>query len=135
MTHRSFILVISFLILGSGLAYAQEQAVESMLAIPEAKLGRDVVDRQIVDETSMFTLNNRVYLWMKVTGGKGDSLTVSWKTGDMVYDTKLYVGGSPWRTWAYKTAYSAGDWTVSVSDETGTVLKEMMFTVTEAMKE
>ena len=105
------------------------------LAIADAKLGSNVQDHEIVGESSTFTLNDRVYLWLKVTGGKDDSVMVTWKTGDLSYSTTLRVGGSPWRTWAYKTAYVAGDWTVTVTDATsGAVLKEMSFTVSNSEK-
>ncbi len=135
MTARNVFILLVVLAFASAFALAQEQAMEAAVSIEDAKLGRDVVDRQIVDETSMFSLNDRVYLWMRVVGGSKDSISVSWKTGDQSYDTKLYIGGSPWRTWAYKTAYTAGDWTVTVSDDAGIMLKEMSFTVSEATPE
>jgi len=39
------------------------------------------------------------------------------------------VGGNPWRTWSSKTAFKAGDWTVTVTDAGGNTLKELKFTV------
>ena len=86
----------------------------------------------ITTEDSVFTVNEKVYLWMKVEGGPADSLTVTWKHGDDTYETKLNIGGSPWRTWAYKTAWLAGDWSVTVTSPAGEVLKEMQFTVKPA---
>ncbi len=100
-------------------------------AVAAAKLGREVVDREIVDETSTFAMNERVYLWLKVTGAADDSVTVTWKHDDLTYDYTLTIGGSPWRTWAYKTAWKAGDWMVTVTDSDGNVLKEMTFKVEE----
>lgn len=101
----------------------------SGIAIEEAQLGRGVMDRAIIDTTSTFMLNDKVYLWMKVTGGSSDSITVTWKNMDHSYATTLGINGSPWRTWAYKTAAWAGEWTVSVTDAAGNVLKELAFTV------
>jgi hypothetical protein len=114
---------------------AQEQAMEKGLEIAEAKLGKSVENRELTDTTATFSLNDRAYLWLRVVGGPADSLTVTWKTGDQSYESKLNIGGSPWRTWSYKTCYIAGPWTVTVTDAQGTVLKEMGFTVEEAQQE
>lgn len=134
MFVRIAIVIVPLVFVGS-LSWSQETPAATGIEVAEMKLGKDVKDRQPVDETTSFSLNERVYVWMKVVGGKSDSLTVTWKTGDQVFETQLYVGGSPWRTWAYKTAYAVGDWTVSVSDAAGAVLKEMGFTVSEEMKQ
>jgi hypothetical protein len=114
---------------------AQEQAMEKGLEIAEAKLGKSVENRELADTTTTFSLNDRAYLWLRVIGGPADSLTVTWKTGDQSYESKLNIGGSPWRTWSYKTCYVAGPWTVTVSDAQGTVLKELGFTVEETPQE
>jgi len=106
-------------------------AQESQLKITEAKLGKDVKDRVLVDEDSTFALNERAFLWIRVTGGPSDSITVTWKAGEDIYPTKLNIGGSPWRTWSYKTLAKAGQWTVTVTDAAGNVLKEMSFNVEE----
>ena len=98
------------------------------VAVTEAKLGTDVQNRELVGEATQFEVNQKVYLWLKITGGTGEDLTVTWKQGDKTYATTLKVGGSPWRTWAYKTAAIAGTWTVTVSDASGNALKELEFT-------
>jgi hypothetical protein len=103
------------------------QAAAPAIQVTDAKLGKDVQDRQIVDETAEFALNDKVYLWLKVTGAAGESLKVTWKNGDHTYNSELAVGGSPWRTWCYKTAALAGDWNVAVADSNGNILKEMSF--------
>ena len=95
----------------------------------EIKLGKGVAERQLTDETAEFAVNEKVYLWMKVTGAAGDTLRATWKTGNHTYTSDLAVGGSPWRTWCYKTAFLAGDWTVTVTDSKGEVLKEISFKV------
>lgn len=115
--------------------FAQEQAMEKGLEVAEAKLGKSVENRELTDTTTTFSLNDRAYLWLRVVGGPADSLTVTWKTGDQSYESKLNIGGSPWRTWSYKTCYVAGPWTVTVTDAQGTVLKELRFTVEEAQQE
>jgi hypothetical protein len=107
---------------------AQEKEAAG-LKVKEAALGKNVENKKIVDTTSTFVVNEKAYLWMRLTGGPADSITVTWKTGDESYPSKLNVGGSPWRTWSYKTLYTAGDWTVTVTDAEGGVLKEMAFKV------
>ncbi len=102
------------------------------LTVAEAKLGTDVQNKEIVGEGTQFELNQKVYLWLKLTGGPAEDVTVTWKQGDKSYETKLKVGGSPWRTWAYKTAAIAGSWTVTVADNAGTELKQLEFTVSPA---
>jgi hypothetical protein len=119
---------IVLLLVGLTLLPAQEKQTKG-LKVTEAKLGKDVQNKKIVDTTSTFALNEKAYLWLKLTGGPADSITVTWKTGDQSYPTKLNVGGSFWRTWSYKTLSAAGAWTVTVTDAGGTVLKEMNFEV------
>lgn len=108
---------------------AQPPQTAAGIEVVDAKLGKDVKDRQIVDETSDFALNDKVYLWVKVTGAAGESLKTTWKSGDHTSTFDLAVGGSPWRTWCFRTAAIAGDWTVTVADSKGNVLKEMSFKV------
>ncbi|MFQ5798093.1 MAG: DUF2914 domain-containing protein [Bacteroidota bacterium] len=123
------IYVLTFSLTESTRATQQQEMMEGELRVAEAKLGKDVVDREIADETSTFAVNDRVYLWLKVTGGSADSVAVTWKHEDLSYSYTLKIGGSPWRTWAYKTAWKAGDWTVIVTDSDDNVLKEMNFKV------
>ena len=99
------------------------------IQVTEAKLGTNVEQRELTGEDSSFAVNSKVFLWMKTTGGSSDQLTVTWKSGDLSYSTTLLIGGSPWRTWATKTATKAGDWTVTVTDASGNTLKEMSFKV------
>jgi hypothetical protein len=129
---RKAIAALAFVFSASCFAFASLPAPPAQAAgiqIDDAKLGKDVKDREIVDETAEFSLNERVYLWLRVTGGSGESLKVTWKTGEHTFEAELAVGGSPWRTWCYKTAAVAGEWTVTVADAKGSVLKEMKFQV------
>ncbi len=124
-------LAVAFLIAAgqTALLRAQEESKPEGIQITDAKLGKNIQDRMIVDEDSTFELNSKVFLWMKTSGGANDSVTVTWKTGDFTHAATLFIGGSPWRTWASKTVTKAGDWTVTVTDAAGSVLKEMSFTV------
>jgi hypothetical protein len=127
----SFGTALALTVVFAGTLFGATQAVknEEKLQVTEAKLGKDVIEREIVDDTSAFELNERVYLWLKVIGGSDDSLTVTWKHEDQSHTYALKIGGSPWRTWAYKTAAMAGEWAVTVTDSAGEVLKEMNFEV------
>ena len=97
--------------------------------VTEMKLGTGLQDKQIVGEDSTFALNSKVYVWMKITGAMSDSIIVNWKHADKEYKTTIGIGGNSWRIWAYKTMSVAGEWTVSVSTQSGEALKEISFTV------
>ena len=86
-------------------------------------------EKEIVGEDSSFALASKVWLWLKVTGGSNENLTATWKSGEYSKETKLEVGGSPWRTWTAKSVSKAGDWTVTVADSKGNSLKELSFKV------
>jgi hypothetical protein len=120
--------VISLLTL-VGLAALPQVALSEALQVADAKLGKGVQDRQITEEASTFAVNDKVYLWLKLTGGPAEGVHVNWKVGDSTDTVALKVGGNPWRTWSNKTAWKAGDWTVTVTDAGGQVLKEMTFKV------
>jgi hypothetical protein len=92
--------------------------------VTDAKLGRNVVDREITDETTTFAVGEKAYLWLRVEGGTGETLKVIWKIDNQEYPVDLSIGGSPWRTWATKTLHLAGDWTVTVTDAAGNTLNE-----------
>ena len=98
------------------------------IKITEAKLGKGVENRVVTEESATFALNTKVYFWMKTSGGTGD-ITITWKSGNRSHNTTLKIGGDPWRTWAYHTTYATGEWTATATDDKGTVLKEITFTV------
>ena len=133
MKKHLVLLTVVFLFLAPALIPAQEKESKG-LKVTEAKLGKDVQNKRIVDTTTTFTVNEKAYLWMRISGGPADSITVTWKSGDQSYPSKLNVGANSWRTWSFKTLYTAGDWTVSVTDAAGKTLKEMSFKVVEAPK-
>ncbi|MBE0557315.1 MAG: DUF2914 domain-containing protein [Proteobacteria bacterium] len=108
---------------------AQAQTLPSELMVAESKFGKDVVDREIVGEATTFAVDERVFLWMRITGGPADSVSVTWSIDEYTWSTNLNVGASTWRTWAYKTAWKAGEWKVTVTDVSGKVLLEKSFTV------
>ena len=97
--------------------------------VTDAKLGRNVVDRELTDETTTFAVGEKAYLWLRVEGGTGETLTVVWKINDLEFPVDLSIGGSPWRTWSTKTLHLPGEWTVTVSDAAGNTLNEATLTV------
>ena len=98
------------------------------LEVAEAKLGKGIQNRAITDETATFAVNEKAYLWIRVTGGPGD-IKVNWSVGDHHDSVPLKIGGSPWRTWANKTLWQAGEWKVTITDGSDNVLKELTFQV------
>ena len=110
-------------------AASEQKKLPAGLVVTKAALGTDVQQKKLVGESTEFTVNQKVFLFLELTGGPAEDITVTWKHADKTYETKLKVGGSPWHTWAYKTAYAAGAWKASVTDAAGTTLKELEFTV------
>ena len=128
-THTAAVCLALLLSFVTAVSVAPEYAKPAGLQLTDARLGKDVKDRAIVDEDSVFAKGSKVFLWMKFTGGASDQVTVTWKSGSTAHTTTLVVGGSPWRTWASKSVGKTGDWTVTVTDAVGNVLKEMSFKV------
>jgi hypothetical protein len=110
-------------------AFLPISAFSESMQVTDAKLGKRVENRVISEEAASFALNEKVFLVLTLTGNTANSVNVNWKVGDSSDTMSLKVGGSPWHTWATKTARTAGDWTVTVTDASGRVLKEMTFTV------
>ena len=111
------------------LAAASAAASPAALVVEEAKLGKGVENRMIVDETTTFAVGDKVYLALKVMGGPSDPIKINWTIGEYTDSISLAIGGPSWRTWAYKTAFKAGAWSVTVTDSTGATLKDLAFTV------
>lgn len=118
------------LLLAAVLAFASlASSAQDTLKVAEVKLGKGVQDRQITEEAAAFAVNEKAYLWMRVTGGAGQSIKVEWRNADFADVVTLDIGGSPWRTWSSKTLAKAGDWKVTVTDAGGEVLSETAFQV------
>jgi hypothetical protein len=122
----SLILGIAF---GINSLHAQTGTKTATIHIIDAKLGTNVQDRMIIDENTVFPLNSTVFVWLKVTGGTSETITVKWVNGELTHETQLSIGGNSWRTWANKKVWKTGDWTVTVTDASGNVLKELTFKV------
>ncbi len=95
-----------------------------------AKLGTGVEDRELVAESTTFVVGDTAYLWMRLTGGPSDPVTVRWTTGEHTFDVELRVGSASWRTWSSKKLWKSGDWSVEVLDAAGASLFRTDFSVT-----
>jgi hypothetical protein len=121
--------VLLLCISGGNAGSFQTEQQSGGITLLDVRLGRDVKERAIVDEDSVFEVDAKAFLWMKIEGAASDSITVTWSQADYSHETKLFVGGNPWRTWATKTLTRKGEWTVSVAGPDGSVLKQLEFKV------
>jgi hypothetical protein len=122
------LLAVAAVSLAAKPARGQAGAAAAGIQVADAKLGKGVENRDIKDEATSFAKDDKVFLWLKLTGGPGD-IKVNWKMGDMTDTVSLNVGGASWRTWSSKTVGKAGSWTVTVTDAAGATLKELTFDV------
>lgn len=113
-------------------AAAAPPAAQSTATV-EAVLARSVLDRVAQDTGVAFPAEvGTLVLWMRVTGGEGQTFNHVWFHGDTeVGNVSLTVSGSPWRTWSRKTIpmEATGAWHVEIRDAAGTVLQRIDFTV------
>ena len=113
--------IFSFLLFVPALAFGAA-------SVSEAKLGKGIADREITEETNAFALNETAYLWMRVVGGNGEAVTVTWSNGDQAFDVLLSIGSDSWRTWSSKILHLPGEWTVTVTDAAGATLHQSTLT-------
>ena len=66
---------------------------------------------------------------MRVTGGEGEDITVTWKHGADEYPVTLNIGSNSWRTWSSKVLHLAGEWSVTVNNAAGATIYETTLTV------
>ena len=108
-------------------AVAQESGI-----VVEAALARAIEDREPVDTGSSFPADvGTIWLWTKVSGAAGQTVTHVWSHGENEWTVPLQIGAATWRTWSNKTipAEWTGEWQVEVRDQQGNVLKTLHFTV------
>ncbi|UCH47088.1 MAG: DUF2914 domain-containing protein [Betaproteobacteria bacterium] len=101
----------------------------SAASISEAKVGKGIADRELTEESAIFALNETAYVWMRVVGGNGEAVTVTWSNGDQSFEVLLSIGSDSWRTWSSKILHLAGEWTVTVTDAAGATLYQSTLTV------
>jgi len=105
--------------------------IAGQLSVVEHGVGRDVVDRELVDRATEFEPGTKVWFWNRVTGAaRGDRIRHVWLHGGKeVLSLELELGGPVWRTWSNKTLHpgSEGDWAVEARSPDGAVLARQEF--------
>lgn len=147
--------VLIFVILGTGLAWAQDQQATPQpvqpapaLTVDEAVICTSIVDRapQGILQSGQLTAPPsatagggdpfpfKLYAFTKVSGGAPSTIKHAWYHQDTLVRTiELAVGGTSWRTWSQKEIppKMAGLWKLEVQDANGAVLKTINFAVNE----
>jgi len=119
--------VVAFAATVPAAAVAQESDI-----VVDAALARAIEDRAPVDTGSSFPADiGRVWLWTKVSGAAGQTVTHVWSHGDNEWVVTLEIGADTWRTWSNKTIPPewTGEWQVEVRDQLGNVLRTLRFTI------
>jgi len=129
-------ILMSALVAGAACAlYAQaEPAAEKALSpvkVEKIATAAAVEKKEPVDEASAFAAGTpRVYTWTKITA-EGTPVKIKhvyYADGKKVSEVELSVNSSPYRVWSSKAVW-AGSWKVEVTDESGTVLASLDFSV------
>lgn len=106
--------------------------VQAQTKVDPLRFGTAVENREIVGESDSFAAGTeRVYCWVRVTGGKGQTLTAKWTLGEQVMaEVALDIQFDPMRTYCSKAiAGSKGVWKVEIIDTAGEVLQSGTFTI------
>jgi DUF2914 family protein len=106
----------------------------SRLTVPQAFIGTDVKDKEIVGAGSRFPSSvGRLFCLTRISGApEPTKVTHRWFFGDrQVHKVDLQVNGTTWRTWSFKTIPPGwtGEWRVDVEDVNGTVIYSIPFTI------
>lgn len=107
-------------------------SLSAQTTVDDMKFGTGVESNNITGESSSFPNEvDKVYCWIKVTGGQGKTVMMKWYRDDkMLSEIPLEITYNSMRTYSYKTIYgNGGNWRVDVVDDGGTVLKSASFTV------
>jgi hypothetical protein len=122
---------VSRAIAGLVLAASIGLVVSGQLEVVDHGVGRDVVDRELVDAGTEFEVGVKVWFWNRIRGGaRGDRIRHVWlRDGEESLSVELELGGPAWRTWSNKTLHpgSEGEWAVEVRGPDGAVLARQEF--------
>ena len=127
-------LVASCLVTVVAIAPAASQEAP-MLAIADAAVCKDVVNRAPVDPGTSFPVSvARLFCFTRVTGAQSPTeVTHVWYHGDRERArVSLPVNTASWRTYSSKViqGHEKGPWRVEVVDPSGKVLQALAFEVT-----
>jgi hypothetical protein len=127
--QKFFVILGSFMLAGT-LAAAQKEAPKG-LSVEKAVAATGVENREPVGEATEFEASaGKVYCWTKVLAETVPTKVkhVWYVDNQQVFEISLDINYPSTRTWSTKTV-TAGSWRVDVTDETGTVLTSVSFTV------
>lgn len=134
--HPAMLLPV-LLVMAAAATLAKESpppAQETQLAVAEAVITTEVVDRQAADNVVTVAADvGEVYCWSRIVGAEGEiEIEHVWYRGDEeMARVLLRVGTANWRTWSSKKIEPdwTGDWRVDIVGPDGLVLESVSFTV------
>ncbi len=119
-------------LLAVSIAVAQEKpAADAGLKVEKGVAATSVADREPVGEAAEFEATvGTVYCWTKISAQTVPAtIKHVWYMGDkQVFEKALDIKFPSTRTWTSKSVKS-GSWRVDVTDDAGTVLSSVTFTV------
>ena len=129
---RKLFPILLCVFVAAGVALAQEEPKsDAGLKVERAVAATGVENREPVGEASEFDASvGTVYCWSKILAESvPTSVKHVWYAGDqMVFEKTLDIKFPSTRTWSAKSVKS-GSWRVDITDEAGTVLSSVSFTV------
>jgi hypothetical protein len=131
---KKLLSVIACVLLAQSLAAAQEKsekAASQDLKVEKIVVATSVENREPVGESKEFEASvGTVYCWTKITASTTPAAIkhVWYLDGKKVFEIPLEINFPSTRTWSSKTVWT-GNWKVEVTDDAGTVLASVAFTV------
>jgi hypothetical protein len=122
--------ILGCMFLAVTLALGQEESAGG-LKVEKAVAAASVEDREPVGEATEFDASaGTVSCWTKILAENPPTTIkhVWYADGEQVFEKTLDIKFASVRTWTTKTV-KPGSWRVDVTDEAGTVLKSVTFTV------
>jgi len=99
--------------------------------VSRAAVTTSIMDREPVDSVDTLSNDqNEVFFFTEILNLTGGTITHRWEyNGDIMAEVLLEIGGPRWRTYSTKRLFEGwlGEWKVSVVDESGEVLRSVMF--------
>ncbi len=99
--------------------------------VVRASVTTSIVDREPVDSVDTVTNEQElIFFFTEIADLSGGTITHRWEYNDEIMaEVPLEIGGSRWRTHSSKRLFKGwiGEWTVSVVDDSGQVLRSLSF--------
>jgi hypothetical protein len=107
--------------------------------VPRATFTTDVLDREPQDSvTEVGNDHPRIFYFAEILGMTGRSVTHRWEyAGEVKAEVTQRVGGPRWRVFSSKNLDPSwlGEWSVTLLDDSGGVLRRDVFAYTEISEE